>query len=145
MARYENVSCSQCGRDFGPGDHGYSHCQDHRPNGWVTERPWKFVPMTSRREDSADGFGYIRPADEDGREIAHYGDADRSRSENIANAAFIVRAVNCHDDLLAALKFVADITGEELEHAQVGTGAEVALRHANRRASAAITKASGEA
>lgn len=27
--RFQNVSCSQCGRDFGPGDHGYSHCQDH--------------------------------------------------------------------------------------------------------------------
>jgi hypothetical protein len=28
--RYANVSCSQCGGDFGPGDHGYSHCADHR-------------------------------------------------------------------------------------------------------------------
>lgn len=27
--RYANVSCSQCGRDFGPGDHGFSHCEDH--------------------------------------------------------------------------------------------------------------------
>lgn len=27
--RFENVSCSQCGREFGPGDHGFSHCQDH--------------------------------------------------------------------------------------------------------------------
>ena len=28
--KFENVSCSQCGQDFGPGDHGYSHCEDHR-------------------------------------------------------------------------------------------------------------------
>jgi hypothetical protein len=28
--RYANVSCSQCGGDFGPGDHGFSHCEDHR-------------------------------------------------------------------------------------------------------------------
>ena len=28
-AKFENVSCSQCGRSFGPGDHGYSHCSDH--------------------------------------------------------------------------------------------------------------------
>ena len=27
--KYANVSCSQCGRSFGPGDHGFSHCQDH--------------------------------------------------------------------------------------------------------------------
>lgn len=29
--RFANVACSQCGRDFGPGDSGYSHCSDHTP------------------------------------------------------------------------------------------------------------------
>lgn len=29
MAQFENVSCSQCGEDFGPGESGFSHCQDH--------------------------------------------------------------------------------------------------------------------
>ena len=28
--RFEEVTCSQCGNAFGPGDHGYSHCKDHR-------------------------------------------------------------------------------------------------------------------
>lgn len=28
-ARFEQTSCSQCGRDFGPGEHGYSHCDQH--------------------------------------------------------------------------------------------------------------------
>jgi predicted nucleic-acid-binding Zn-ribbon protein len=28
--RFKYVSCSQCGHDFGPGDHGYSHCIDHQ-------------------------------------------------------------------------------------------------------------------
>jgi hypothetical protein len=28
-SRFSNVSCSQCGQEFGPGDHGYSHCSDH--------------------------------------------------------------------------------------------------------------------
>ena len=28
-AAFEKVSCSQCGRDFGPGEHGFSHCSDH--------------------------------------------------------------------------------------------------------------------
>lgn len=31
--RFENVSCSSCGRDFGPGDWGYSHCADHADSG----------------------------------------------------------------------------------------------------------------
>lgn len=26
---YAEVSCSQCGRGFGPGDHGFSHCDQH--------------------------------------------------------------------------------------------------------------------
>ena len=29
MTMYEKTSCSQCGREFGPGEHGWSHCQDH--------------------------------------------------------------------------------------------------------------------
>jgi len=27
--RFDNVSCSQCGKDCGPGNHGFSHCVDH--------------------------------------------------------------------------------------------------------------------
>jgi hypothetical protein len=36
--------------------------------------------------------------------------------------------------LRKALQFVADLADEELPHAKVGTGAEVALRHISRRA-----------
>jgi hypothetical protein len=28
--RFANVSCSQCGSDFGPGEHGFSHCEHHQ-------------------------------------------------------------------------------------------------------------------
>ena len=28
--RFKNVGCSQCGEDFGPGDHGFSHCENHK-------------------------------------------------------------------------------------------------------------------
>ena len=28
--RFKNVSCSNCGKDFGPGDHGFSHCESHK-------------------------------------------------------------------------------------------------------------------
>ena len=34
-SRFKNVYCSQCGKDFGPGDHGFSHCQTHRDEGLV--------------------------------------------------------------------------------------------------------------
>jgi hypothetical protein len=30
--RHADVGCSQCGRSFGPGDHGFSHCDNH--TGW---------------------------------------------------------------------------------------------------------------
>lgn len=30
IPKFENVSCSQCGRSFGPGDHGFSHCKNHK-------------------------------------------------------------------------------------------------------------------
>lgn len=35
---------------------------------------------------------------------------------NEANAAFIVKAVNCHDDLIEALKFYADKASYEFIH-----------------------------
>ena len=28
--RFPDVSCSQCGQSFGPGDSGFSHCSNHR-------------------------------------------------------------------------------------------------------------------
>lgn len=28
--RFTNVYCSNCGREFGPGDHGFSHCESHQ-------------------------------------------------------------------------------------------------------------------
>ena len=28
--KFRRTYCSQCGQEFGPGDHGYSHCIDHK-------------------------------------------------------------------------------------------------------------------
>lgn len=28
--KFAKTYCSQCGGEFGPGDHGYSHCTDHK-------------------------------------------------------------------------------------------------------------------
>lgn len=30
IKKFNNVYCSQCGGEFGPGDHGFSHCKDHQ-------------------------------------------------------------------------------------------------------------------
>jgi len=30
MPKFNETFCSQCGKSFGPGDGGYSHCSDHR-------------------------------------------------------------------------------------------------------------------
>ena len=29
ICKFQNTFCSQCGKEFGPGDSGYSHCKDH--------------------------------------------------------------------------------------------------------------------
>lgn len=64
-----------------------------------TALPWTFEPLTC---DDDRGMGYISGAD--GREISHHGVSERWKHENLANAAFIVRSVNCHEELVAALK-----------------------------------------
>ncbi len=48
------------------------------------------------------------------------------------------RAADEIERLRSALSFVADICGEELAFAKVGTGAEVALRHAHRKANESL-------
>jgi hypothetical protein len=47
-------------------------------------------------------------------------------------------AVKRIDELREAVRFAYDIADEELPHAKVGTGAEVALRHIRRKASDAL-------
>jgi hypothetical protein len=51
--RFANVSCSQCGRDFGPGDHGFSHCKHHTKAWNRCEGPDRFVqrPTTSNADE----------------------------------------------------------------------------------------------
>jgi len=70
-----------------------------------TPTPWHFEELDRR----PDGCGYLRCA-ADNLEISHHGDMGRSREENLANAAFIVKAVNSHDKLVEALKEIAEVT-----------------------------------
>lgn len=41
--RFDKTYCSHCGGEFGHGDHGYSHCEDHRPQGWPPFREGQIV------------------------------------------------------------------------------------------------------
>lgn len=61
-----------------------------------TPGPWQFYELPN--PNGADGIGYIRAEPHDNKEIAHHGDSDRSRDENVANAHLIVAA----PDLLEA-------------------------------------------
>ena len=66
------------------------------------------------------------------------------RDENAANAAFIVRACNCHDELLEALEAFMHDEGCFCEAAFAGPGTIV--RHSDEciAACSAIAKARGE-
>lgn len=42
-ARFPVTYCSSCGEAFGPGDHGFSHCKNHKGK----------RPLTAREETAA--------------------------------------------------------------------------------------------
>lgn len=66
------------------------HCQPMTAA--YTKLPWHFDELEGGKPD---GCGYIR-CETDNLEISHHGDMGRPRDENLANAAFIVEAVNSH-------------------------------------------------
>ena len=64
---FENVWCSQCGREFGPGNHGYSHCFDH------DERRSYKAQAKALADELIKGLGWHYPEDH----------ADRDRAVNV--------------------------------------------------------------
>ena len=103
-----------------------------------TPLPWKFVELAPK----PDGIGYIRPEDEDRKEITHHDDMGRSRQENLANADLIVRSVNSHDALVEALKGWQDHLRGSLNCMDAK---EQALFFAGEKALDAAFKKAGEA
>lgn len=78
----------------------------------------------------------IEAGDEAGRRfIAHCGTEPNSGDANVPNAAFIVRAVNCHADMLEALKAVqSQCAGHSDEFScRVWLIADAAIRRAEGR------------
>lgn len=49
--RFPVTFCSQCGEEFGPGNHGFSHCSDHEQS-WDDD-PLAFSQLPSQRDPLA--------------------------------------------------------------------------------------------
>ena len=52
MPQFQNTFCSQCGQEFGPGDHGYSHCRNHRLPSSTTTTSENEIETIFKTEDN---------------------------------------------------------------------------------------------
>lgn len=106
-----------------------------------TPGPWKFDRLVVRGVPAPDGLGYIRPENEDGKEIAHHGDTDRTEAENVANGNLIAAA----PDLLAALIYFANeyVSDDASCHVGITTKEKCSRCSVILAARAAIAKAKG--
>jgi hypothetical protein len=66
---FENVWCSQCGNDFGEGEHGYSHCSDHSPKNqcadckWSQEKENRYDQVRCCCDESPNAWGDVEATD----------------------------------------------------------------------------------
>lgn len=66
---FENTWCSQCGRDFGEGEHGFSHCSDHSPKGqcadckWAQEKEDRYDQVRCCCDESPNAWGDVEASD----------------------------------------------------------------------------------
>lgn len=159
-ARFANVSCSQCGREFGPGDHGFSSCESHRQKAAHTPGPWVVRHRLNSVGDKMRGGRFVIIGEAQSTreefyicECPHAAVRSGDEKECEANAAFIVRAVNSHDDLLAIAKdSLAAINNcysmaaaEQQGHDRTAQKLSDAIGDFRVRVRAAIAKATGAA
>lgn len=97
-----------------------------------TPTPWKDGPVFSREGKAIFCQDYAKP----GRWQKRVDDKTGVFSK--ADAAYIVRAVNAHDDMLAALQLLSLAAGMFIQKAE---GSEQALMRAMGLAGAALAKA----
>ncbi len=63
--RFPTTSCSQCHQNTGPGDHGFSHCQDHLPSlAELDEQRYLQVRRAELREEYDSGLDAVDLADD---------------------------------------------------------------------------------
>ncbi len=77
--KYQNVSCSQCGCEFGPGDAGFSHCADHARRINVE---FVYPPIPVRVFDWCATFEGYEPNDPIG-----YGETEQEATQALLDAA----------------------------------------------------------
>ena len=82
-----------------------------------------------------------RIVDKTGREIAECNDYDFIDREREANAAFIVKAVNCHDELVEALE---NLQKQLKEHVKFDVKKHYSLMVVDALATKTLKKAKGE-
>ena len=54
--RFHTTYCSQCGGEFGPGDHGFSDCRDHAPKETAYERMTNMFTRKAEQCITVHGF-----------------------------------------------------------------------------------------
>ena len=55
FCQFRNTFCSQCGKEFGPGDSGFSHCENHHLNNGRLN-----IDSTQKDIDNAnDALGFV--------------------------------------------------------------------------------------
>lgn len=103
-----NAVCEKDGLRFDNAKEFQKHIDDHKKS--HTQTPWKIedsqryansgsIDISHGDEIIASVIVNIEPGDYFQKEIL-----EMASAEELANAAFIVRAVNCHEELLDALK-----------------------------------------
>ena len=104
--KFAETWCSQCGAGFGPGDHGYSHCKDHR-------RDFLVGPGNQRRVAASDPYN-----PEDATEI----------ERQLADALYV--AAEALGVGLTSFTLCSPVVAEQIKDALAAAGRNGPWRHA---------------
>lgn len=100
--KFSATSCSQCGREFGPGDHGFSHCEQHRA------RPSDpFAPLRELLPIDRDNDDPTIIKDRRKRTVARSASVVIGPRRAADISAALAHAANVHDELVAALRLLS--------------------------------------
>jgi len=92
MNKFQSVSCSQCGESFGPGNHGFSHCQNHEG-----KTPEVIACITQMRG-----------------ELAHRLEAEFDMRESNAPLSVILAKVRAYPAIVRADALIAELGAGEV-------------------------------
>ena len=106
----------------------------------TTPRPWKIEDSTHIVQAVGNAAGVVVC------DVENYSRFTQDDARNAANAELIVRAVNAHDDLVAACKAALQLAWEVGSESEDGVGTLLADGRGDlwRQLTAAVTKAEGQ-